>query len=137
MLALLAPSAKAAPFTWNTGVGFWGTAGNWTPAGGPPNSAVDIANFNLVVGTGFGIFLTGGPFTVNQLNFQNDVNGFFVFQLGTLIFAGAAPQINMAGPNGLTLASTATFQLNVTTTIQTTNADSGLTLGGLSAVWAA
>ena len=46
--ALLAAEAVGTTFDWNNSLGGdFGAAGNWTPAGGPPDSAFDTAIFDL------------------------------------------------------------------------------------------
>jgi hypothetical protein len=65
--------------TWSTTVGDWGAASNWTPAT-VPNSPSATATFNAVNNIAYGVFLTGGPFTVGTLNFNNDVSGGFSFK---------------------------------------------------------
>src|SRR5438132_13626803 len=75
--------------TWNTGAGNWGTASNWTPATVPDSSSA-TATFKALANQSAGLSLSGGPFTVSTLNLDNDVNGGFTFQGGTLQLDGSA-----------------------------------------------
>ena len=45
---LVAPGPLRAQtnYAWNVGTANWGTAGNWTPGGGPPG-VIDSATFNI------------------------------------------------------------------------------------------
>src|SRR5580704_11013259 len=74
--------------TWNGGTGNWGTASNWTPAT-VPNSSNAVSTFNAVTGSSPSVSLTGAPFTVGTLKLNNNVNGGFTFEGGTLRLAGS------------------------------------------------
>jgi T5SS/PEP-CTERM-associated repeat protein len=68
--ATLAGSALGVTFSWtNAGGGTWGTAANWSPAGGPPNDAADVAVFNLFAAYD----VTFGAPLVNYTNLRFDV----------------------------------------------------------------
>ena len=133
---LLPGNAFATDFTWNGTGSNWAPPASWTPAG-TPNSTTDVAIFGAQDGASFGVLLSGGPFTVNQLRINNEVSGGFDFQIGTLIFDGAAPVFRVEASDAFfvsfgvpTVASNATLQLNQTTTFNTVFSDSWLTIAG-------
>lgn len=76
-LGLQASAWGQTTFSWiNSGGGSYHTAGNWSPAGGPPGDD-DIAQFNLA-----------GSHTISFANTGTD-SGSFRIRQGTVIFQGA------------------------------------------------
>jgi outer membrane autotransporter protein len=121
--------------TWNGGTGNWGTASNWTPAT-VPNSSNAVSTFNAVTGSSPSVSLTGAPFTVGTLKLNNNVNGGFTFEGGTLRLAGstqnggtALVDIQSHDPSPDFDAS-ARIVLQADTEINTVSADSTLTVAG-------
>jgi len=52
LFSLAVGSLNATDFEWAGGSGLWSTAGNWIPAGGPPNGSGDSAKFSSSSGIG-------------------------------------------------------------------------------------
>ena len=86
-------------FTWtgNAGNGLYSTAGNWTPAGGPPN-----ASSNVTINGGANITLPSGGININGLTIS-----------GAVSFSGT--QIISVNQNGVTLNSGSNLNLGTAT----------------------
>jgi T5SS/PEP-CTERM-associated repeat protein len=104
----------AAPFVWSNGAGtnVFNTAGNWTPAGGPPNDTADRATFDgtQAGSSTFTVTFTGS--LTNDLLEMTAPSGVVTFDLKgftyTLERFGSGMEVgNAAGDNaGLVLTST-------------------------------
>src|SRR5262245_30490448 len=82
------PRQATAQFTWNNAAGGdWLSAGNWTPAGGPPNAVGATAIFGNVVTSVAPITISGGSVTVGELNMSGTSAawGYSIGQAGNTI----------------------------------------------------
>jgi autotransporter-associated beta strand protein len=137
VLTNVALTERVAAETWNSTIGFWNVAANWTPAT-VPNAIDATATFDAVnPGTSFSVNLTGGPFTVGTLNLNSSVAvAGYHFQQGTLIMqvsAGSAA-INVQSSNfAADFLSSTTLQLNSNTVITTASSAAHLSVDGLVA----
>jgi hypothetical protein len=66
-------------YTWGSTTGYWSTAGNWTPNGGPPNAATDQADIT-----------TAGAYTVT-------VDASTTFLLDALVLNDASAELDVQG----------------------------------------
>ncbi len=120
----VASSASAQTFTWtgNTNAN-WKNAGNWSPAGGPPNATDAVAVWNVGstgISTTVNLPVTVGSIVINQpdasaanVTIKNGSNNILTFQTST----GDASFINQLATGAVndgtsTVSVTAAIQLN-------------------------
>src|SRR6266550_1333145 len=110
--------AIAITFTASTS-GNWNDSALWTPPG-VPNGNDNIADLVLPASGSQTVNLTGGTFTVNQLNVTGTGGGAWTVANGTLIFDGTAPMFtNQSIATGISASLATNLQLNADTIFNT------------------
>jgi autotransporter-associated beta strand protein len=110
--------------------GNWNDPTLWTP-NGVPDGNDNIANLVLPTSVTQTVYLTGGTFTVNQLNVTGSVGEAWTVANGTLIFDGTTPTFtNQSTATGISVTLATNLQLNATTTFNTQNAGAITALNG-------
>ncbi|MCZ8546090.1 autotransporter outer membrane beta-barrel domain-containing protein [Mesorhizobium qingshengii] len=133
MTPIVSGVASAADFV--HGSGNWGTAANWTPAT-VPNGVDAVANFDHDApdqGLGYGVDLSGGPYTVGTLNLNaTSTSGGYRFTNGVLNFeASGQAAINVQTNNLIPdLDAGASFNL-ISDTVFTVDAGAHFTADGV------
>ena len=78
-----------ATYSWNVSDGDWGTAGNWTPSGGPPNSA--SAKAIIARSGGYTVTLSNEQIVANTVTLDASLALLEISASGTLDLGGASP----------------------------------------------
>lgn len=129
LMPALAPSGLyAATYTWGgASAGLWSTAGNWSPAGGPPTTG-DTANIvpgSSLSGINYDASASG---SVGNFNFTSssgaqtilDLNRDLTLGSGTSVIsattAGTSARLRLNGTSTLTIGSGAVLEIGVNST---------------------
>ena len=121
VLAAPAPTLRAGPFTWAGPGNVWSNAGNWMPAGGPPQTAGDSATISSGPAVSLDIDPTIDAFTMNSsaaslsiTNHTLTVTGPSNLTQGRVVMTNAT----WAGAGTLTIGASAFLTAAAASTIQ-------------------